>query len=669
MKILILGGDGMLGHESFGRCGTVTTCMRRCGSRSTPTAPTGMFTAETPSATWTSPTGPPGKTVVDRCRARRRSSTASASSSSGRTPSRRFRRSRSTRCCRTGCGRAVRERGARLIHFSTDCVFSGRKGRVPGERRARSAGSLRSNQAGGRGHRAARPDAADVDHRSGTRAAGPGWSSGSSRSAARFAASAAPSITRLDDARDGRLVRRAARTAPGRLHGVWHVASAPINKYDLLVELARSSSARDIEIVSGRRLRVRSQPAAPIDSIRRRATRRRRGMRCSTSWRARSGTRRGDVDARSGAHAPRHGYRGCANGFDRQADSGHRRHRIAGQVLVRRLLGRRAGVPRKVIVLSRDEAKQHEMRLSLPAPAGQHRRGHLPQLRTCSSSASATCASTPTSARAVRDADIVVNAAALKQVPTCEYFPEQAVLTNCVGRGQHRARHRRARLPVETVVGISTDKACKPVNVMGMTKAVAERIFIAANVLNPATRFVCVRYGNVLASRGSVIPLFHRADPPRRPGDGHRADTMTRFLLTLDQAVDTVFAALAQRRSPARSSSRSAPSATVDGHRAGADRRPRRSKFASSASGPARRCTRSWCRRRSAATPSGAATTTPSRRCCPSCARSRDRREAAQPRVQLRRRTWSTCKDDRRAAAREQADGRQVDPPTGELLR
>ncbi|WP_163202484.1 polysaccharide biosynthesis protein, partial [Citrobacter koseri] len=64
-------------------------------------------------------------------------------------------------------------------------------------------------------------------------------------------------------------------------------------------------------------------------------------------------------------------------------------------------------------------------------------------------------------------------------------------------------------LPVTTVVGISTDKACKPVNVMGMSKALQERIFAAANILNPQTRFVSVRYGNVLASRGSVIPLFH----------------------------------------------------------------------------------------------------------------------------------------------------------------
>ena len=111
---------------------------------------------------------------------------------------------------------------------------------------------------------------------------------------------------------------------------------------------------------------------------------------------------------------------------------------------------------------------------------------------------------------AVRNTDIVFNAAALKQVPVCEYFPEQAVLTNCMGAINLVRAIGEFNLPVETVVGISTDKACKPVNVMGMSKAVAERIFTAANVLNTRTRFVCVRYGNVLASRGSVIPLFHQ---------------------------------------------------------------------------------------------------------------------------------------------------------------
>src|SRR5207248_4207276 len=98
-------------------------------------------------------------------------------------------------------------------------------------------------------------------------------------------------------------------------------------------------------------------------------------------------------------------------------------------------------------------------------------------------------------------------------------------------------------LPVETVVGVSTDKACKPVNVMGMTKALQERVFIQGNMRCPWTRFVCVRYGNVLASRGSVIPLFH--DQIRKGGPVTITTTdMTRFLLSLEDAVDTVFAAI-----------------------------------------------------------------------------------------------------------------------------
>ena len=104
---------------------------------------------------------------------------------------------------------------------------------------------------------------------------------------------------------------------------------------------------------------------------------------------------------------------------------------------------------------------------------------------------------------------VVINAAAMKQVPTCEYFPYEAVRTNVEG-AEHIVRGiQEFRLPVHTVVGVSTDKACRPVNVMGMTKAVQERIFIQGNMRAPQTRFICVRYGNVLASRGSVIPLFH----------------------------------------------------------------------------------------------------------------------------------------------------------------
>jgi UDP-glucose 4-epimerase len=162
---------------------------------------------------------------------------------------------------------------------------------------------------------------------------------------------------------------------------------------------------------------------------------------------------------------------------------------------------------------------------------------------------------------AIKDADIVVNAAALKQVPVCEYFPTQAVMTNCIGAYNIVRAIEENGYPVQTVVAISTDKACKPVNVMGMTKAVQERIFLAANILNPSTRFVCVRYGNVLASRGSVIPLFH--DQIRHGGPVTvTVPDMTRFLLTLDEAVDTVFAAIENAKRGETYIPR-APSATV----------------------------------------------------------------------------------------------------------
>ena len=148
---------------------------------------------------------------------------------------------------------------------------------------------------------------------------------------------------------------------------------------------------------------------------------------------------------------------------------------------------------------------------------------------------------------AVKSADIVINAAALKQVPTCEYFPDQAVLTNCLGGMNIVRAIREQGYAAELVVGVSTDKACKPVNVMGMTKAIQERIFTSANLLIPDTRFVCVRYGNVLASRGSVIPLFHEQILNGGPVT-ITSPEMTRFLLSLEQAVDTVFAVMRESK-------------------------------------------------------------------------------------------------------------------------
>ncbi len=216
-----------------------------------------------------------------------------------------------------------------------------------------------------------------------------------------------------------------------------------------------------------------------------------------------------------------------------------------GKVLVRRLLSGELGNPKSIIVFSRDEAKQHAMRLSY-----QHRVSatddiiyhNFEQLLKFQIGDVRDYHSVNT---VLRNADVLFNAAALKQVPTCEYFPYEAVQTNIMGPENIVRSIRENKLDIETVVGISTDKACKPVNVMGMTKAIQERIFLQANMDTPNCRFFCVRYGNVLSSLGSVIPLFHEQIRNGGPVTVTTAD-MTRFLLNLDKAVDTIFAGLRQ---------------------------------------------------------------------------------------------------------------------------
>jgi len=232
-----------------------------------------------------------------------------------------------------------------------------------------------------------------------------------------------------------------------------------------------------------------------------------------------------------------------------------------GQTFVHRVLSGEHGVPRKVIVFSRDEAKQHDMRLRYLNRSVTTDEVIFRNFMSVLEFRIGDVRSYPEVCSAVRDADIVVNAAALKQVPTCEYFPEQALATNCEGPQNIVRAIRENGYPVDTVIGISTDKACKPVNVMGMTKALQERILISANVLDSKTRYICVRYGNVLASRGSVIPLFldqiSQGGPVTITMPG-----MTRFLLSLDEAVDTVFAALKDARR-GETYIPKAPSATV----------------------------------------------------------------------------------------------------------
>jgi UDP-glucose 4-epimerase len=214
-----------------------------------------------------------------------------------------------------------------------------------------------------------------------------------------------------------------------------------------------------------------------------------------------------------------------------------------GKTLVRRLLKGEMGKPGRITVFSRDEAKQHYMRLEY-----MHRETatddviyqnsqdllnfRIGDVRDYSSLLAA-----------MREADVVFHAAALKQVPSCEYFPFEAVLTNIFGAENVVRAVRENNLPVEKVVGISTDKACKPINVMGMTKALQERILIEANRDCPNTIFTCVRYGNVIASRGSIIPLFVEQIRKNQTLTVTLPE-MTRFLLSLDKAVDTVFAAI-----------------------------------------------------------------------------------------------------------------------------
>lgn len=214
-----------------------------------------------------------------------------------------------------------------------------------------------------------------------------------------------------------------------------------------------------------------------------------------------------------------------------------------GNAVIRRLLTGELGRPRKVIVFSRDELKQHEMRLHWfqLSPPIEDLRNFSPRevlefrigdVRLYDSLLPALIAS-----------DIVINTAALKQVPACEYSPFEAVHTNIIGPYNLVRGIREHRLPIQKLITISTDKACKPVNVMGMTKAIQERLILAANLECPNTSFMAVRYGNVIASRGSLLPLL--VDQLKSGGPlTITSQEMTRFLLPLDQAVDTIVEAL-----------------------------------------------------------------------------------------------------------------------------
>jgi UDP-N-acetylglucosamine 4,6-dehydratase len=189
--------------------------------------------------------------------------------------------------------------------------------------------------------------------------------------------------------------------------------------------------------------------------------------------------------------------------------------------------------PRRLIVLSRDELKQSEM---------QARFGNDERLRFFIGDVR----DRERLVRAMHDVDIVVHAAALKQIPACEYNPFEAIQTNVMGAKNVIDAAIDGR--VKRVIALSTDKAVNPINLYGATKLCAEKLCVQANAYGfpQGTVVSCVRYGNVIGSRGSVIPLFQAQ---RASGVVTVTDPkMTRFWITLDQGVDFVVRCLERMR-------------------------------------------------------------------------------------------------------------------------
>jgi UDP-N-acetylglucosamine 4,6-dehydratase len=187
--------------------------------------------------------------------------------------------------------------------------------------------------------------------------------------------------------------------------------------------------------------------------------------------------------------------------------------------------------PGKMIIFSRDELKQHEMRISgfdhvdLRYFIGDVR--DLNRLR-----------------RAMQGVDIVVHAAALKQVPVCEYNPMEAIKTNILGSSN--VIEAALDAGVGKVMALSTDKAVNPINLYGATKLAAEKLFVQSNAYagGTATRYSSVRYGNVVGSRGSVIPVFLKQRNKKKLTITD--ERMTRFWITLDQGISFVIRCIEQ---------------------------------------------------------------------------------------------------------------------------
>jgi FlaA1/EpsC-like NDP-sugar epimerase len=181
--------------------------------------------------------------------------------------------------------------------------------------------------------------------------------------------------------------------------------------------------------------------------------------------------------------------------------------------------------PAAIRIFSRDEKKQWEMQRAFPQL--HYIIGDVRDSQRLN--------------QAMAGVDFVFHAAALKQVPSCETYPFEAVKTNVLG--SQNACEAAIANGVKTFVALSTDKAVKPVNAMGMSKAVMEKIVCSQNQMDCQTIFCCVRYGNVMGSRGSVIPVFRQQIEEQKPLT-LTVPEMTRFLLTLDQSVGLVLHAM-----------------------------------------------------------------------------------------------------------------------------
>ncbi len=216
-----------------------------------------------------------------------------------------------------------------------------------------------------------------------------------------------------------------------------------------------------------------------------------------------------------------------------------------GSTMTRNLLARGAS---RIHIFSRDEAKQDEMRKSFDDDRLRFFLGDVRDLDSVK--------------QAFVDVDFAFHAAALKQVPSCEFFPQQAVMTNV--NGSHNVLEAANRMGVSSLVMLSTDKAVYPVNAMGMTKALMEKTAQAFARNNPAAKTVVslTRYGNVMYSRGSVIPLF-----VKQIQEGKELTVtepqMTRFLMSLDESVDLVEHAFLHAE-PGDLFVRKAPASTVE---------------------------------------------------------------------------------------------------------